>query len=171
MRRRSGACVRVWLSVMLCAAIFAQTTGASAETSWTAGKATQVITAEEASRLTGVPPEELRVVWSADYSAQTYPVSVKLSLPGLDGLPVYVFERVGDQWVLLSVGTAPAVEIPVEQGGSLSAVTTTVGADYPAKDTSRKAPQIGDSFLLPAILAAAALASAGLLIFLRKKDP
>ncbi|MCR5665039.1 MAG: hypothetical protein K6G17_09235 [Oscillospiraceae bacterium] len=169
MRRKAEIFACVWLAAALLSAACCAS-APEAEASWTAVEAARTITPEEAEALTGVAADKLVVVWSADYSTETYPVVVKLRLSGLDGLPVYVFEDMDGEWALLTVGTAPDVDVPVERDGSLSAVTTTVGANYPAKDSTRKAPQTGDAPWLPAAAALTALSSAAALVCARKKS-
>ena len=131
--------------------------------------AAAAITPEEASALTGIEASKLQVVWNSYYTAESYPLTLKLDLSGLDGLPVYVFEQIDGVWTLVTVGTAPRVGIPVERGGSFSAVTTTVGSNYPAKDTTKKAPGTGDAAWL---FATAGVTAAGIVFALastRKK--
>ena len=128
------------------------------------------ITPDEASALTGIEASKLQVVWSTDYTAESYPLILKIDLSGLDGLPVYVFEKIDGEWTLLTVGTAPLVDIPVEKGGSFSAVTTTEGANYPSKDTSLKAPGTGDAGWLFATTGVTAAGIAFALISTRKKE-
>ena len=127
------------------------------------------ITPAEAEALTGVDESKLQVVWSTEYFAENYPLTLKINLSGLDGLPVYVFERIDGVWTLLTVGTAPDVGIPVEKGGLFSAVTTTVGSNYPAKDTTRKAPSTGDSVWLLATAGVTAAGAAFALVFSQKR--
>lgn len=172
---RLGRLSRALLIAALTAAVLAWTcTAAVAQSSelhteWTETDATHTVTREEASALTGIPAEKLSVLWSVDYSAEEYPVNVKISAPGVDGLPVYVFEYIQNAWVLLKTGTGPLVEAPVNEDGSISVVTTTVGANYPAKDTTRKAPKMGDGNWLLATVAVTVLGIAYALISTRKK--
>lgn len=137
--------------------------------SWTESEATHTITAGEASALTGVPADRLSVLWSVDYSAEEYPTVARISAPGLDGLTVYVFEYLGGDWTLLTTGTGPLVDAPVNEGGSLCAVATAVGANYPAKDTTRKAPDMGSASWLLSTAAVTALGIACALFATRKK--
>ncbi len=171
LQAKRGICVIRVLAVLVLL-IFCAGTAVSAEDGdapRTPDETSAAITPGEASALTGIDESKLQVVWSTDYYAESYPLTLKIDLSGLDGLPVYVFERIGGEWTLVTVGTAPYVDIPVAQGGAFSAVTTTVGANYPAKDTTMRAPGTGESgwLLATAVVTAAGIAFA--LISTRKR--
>ena len=158
------------LLVLLIFTVNTSVFAAESDTSRSPDEASAAITPEEASALTGIEASKLQVVWSAYYSAESYPLTLKIDLSGLDGLPVYVFELIDGVWTLVTVGTAPNVGIPVEQEGTFSAVTTTAGANYPAKDTTKRAPGTGDAAWL---FATAGVTAAGIvfaLISTRKKE-
>ncbi len=105
--------------------------------SWTEEEAEQSITPEEVQELIAVPAERVRVLWSVEYGTEEYPVIVTLRASGTDGLPIYVFEYVGEQWILLGEGTGPELEVPVNEGGSLSlAVTLSEKTDRPEDGTA-----------------------------------
>lgn len=146
----------------------AQTTEPSAK--GTGNEATHTITQAEASALTGVPADKLSILWSVDYSREEYPAKTRISAPGVDGLPIYVFEYIADAWVLLQTGTGPQLDVTVQEGGSISVVATTVGANYPEKDTTQRAPRMGDGNWLLATAAVTALGIAYALISTRKKE-
>ena len=91
---------------------------------WTEDAPTQVITPEEVQELIGVPAENVRVLWSVDYSTEQYPVVVKLRAHGTDGLPVYVFGYTDAGWSLLGSGAGPELGVTVNQDGPLSLAVT-----------------------------------------------
>ncbi|MCR4804795.1 MAG: hypothetical protein K5981_03990 [Clostridia bacterium] len=154
----------------------------TAHLSWEEKDATHILTKEEASALTGVPVEKLTVVWSTDYSTEQYPVVVTLSLAGLDGLPIHVFEYMDDGWELLCTQTAPIVEVPVSRAGTLAAAAAPAAENAPAGEgiSAEGAPaensgtKDADDGSYSWILATAAIAAAGIafaLVSTRKKGP
>ena len=102
---------------------------------WTEEEAERRITPEEAQELIEVPAERVRVLWSVEYGTEEYPVIVTFRASGTDGLPIYVFEYVGEQWILLGEGTGPELEVPVNEGGTLSLAVTLSGKTDRPEDT------------------------------------
>ena len=90
---------------------------------WSETTPSVVPTPEEASEVTGIPEEQVSILWTLDYDTEDYPVDIVIDVPGTEGLPVYVLEYIGGGWVVIGSGTGPNVTIPVEERGTISVVT------------------------------------------------
>ena len=90
---------------------------------WTEQDPSAVPTPAEASAATGVPEEQISILWTVDYDTDEYPVEVEISAPGTENLTVYVLEYLNGGWTVIGTGTGPAVKATVTEGGPLSVVT------------------------------------------------
>ena len=75
---------------------------------WTESAPSAEPTGEELAEATGVPAEELSVLWSLDYDTEEYPVEIVIEAPGTEGLPIYVMEYIDGGWVVIGTGTGAA---------------------------------------------------------------
>ena len=90
---------------------------------WVINAPTAALTPETASAITGIPLEEVGILWTRDYDTDDYPADITIDASGTDGLDVFVLEYVDGAWVLLGTGLGPMVTVPVTREGTISVVT------------------------------------------------
>ncbi len=150
---------------------------------WTEEEAERRITPEEAQELIEVPAERVRVLWSVEYGTEEYPVIVTFRAPGTDGLPIYAFEYVGEDWILLGEGTGPELEVPVNEGGTLSLAVTlseksdraedreeTQKSERLAEEKAAKRPRNGGNMWLLSTAGITVIAIFGALALTKRKE-
>lgn len=178
---------RLFQSLLLLVLIAALISPAYAEgegehQTWTEDAPTRTITTEETQAIIEIPAERIRVLWSVEYSTESYPVLVTLRAHGTDGLPVYAFEFVDGAWQLLGTGTGPELQVPVEAGGpiSLAVAVPENGTEpesaakpealaYPAEETAAR-PQTGGNIWLFTTLLITVAAIGGALLLTKRRE-
>ncbi|MCQ2483598.1 MAG: hypothetical protein MJ153_08945 [Clostridia bacterium] len=124
-------------------------------------------TPEIASRLTGVPASELKLLWQKNLSSETLPATFTFTCNGTDDKPLYVIHYNGSDWELITSGTGPSVTATftdlspvalfVREAETPTATPAADGADKPTSPKTEDNSNVSLLLIIAVIAASAAL--------------
>jgi len=153
------------------------------------GTTVPLITRDIASAATGVPADQLQVLWQADVSAVSLPATVTYNANGTDGKTLYSFHWNGSSWELMNTGVGPTISTtysslspvalvvkltdgssPAASGSSTDATSPVADSPVTTGDDATTSPRTGDFTAIIASVAVIAVAASATYVVASKKS-